>query len=708
MQTEGKSGAARSALDKVDVTQPKSWPAKASEWLRKWLAEPSSLVSQARSSTKQRVRFLAACAVISLTAFGVRLLQWQDMRVETLQEDSIATTLVHLYELETKRMEEDGGLLFPSKPIAPDDARLLIHPPGYSLLLGALYGTEHPDNHYFALRMAQVLCDVLSVFILFLIAAEYFPLALSLIAGLLAALSPHHAYYSLWLSPDSLVVLPILLGVLFFIKACKQPKFATILAAGAFFGLACWLRANPLLLAPMFAAITFAVFERGKRLRSAVVLLLAMSAVIAPITIRNWVIYHRFIPLTIVTGLNLIQGLAEFDKEKRFGMPLMDAEALVKDAEWHNRPDYERSLWFPDGIERDQYRFKRGVQVIRANPLWFAKIVLSRMAFMLRYNDFRPQNNDVFTSIAPTVLPAPNFGHQIGDTEKMQQTDASYPSDWLANPESRSSQAQVSIETSGSLNLMSDDSEYGAQISSTPITLKKHTDYVIRIPVSLQQGPMSVRIAAPTPNVVLAFKHLSPDKIRKTKKKSLEDKESGLGAQSDSSDNDAHQTEPAMKTLELAFASGNQESARIVFSNNGASSGRAMVKIGAAEIFELGATPYQWTRLPRSIARGLQKNIFKTDTMRLLILLGIILLAFARRSKALLILLAVPVYYLLTHAAFSTECRYILAIHFSLCVIVATTLYVAGAAITQGALKFVNRKKSGNAEDDPYATPEPG
>ena len=111
---------------------------------------------------------------------------------------------------------------------------MLIHPPGYSILLGALYGTEHPDNHYFALRMLQVLCDGLSVLMLFLIAAEVFPFALSLIAGLLAALSPHQAYYSLWLSPDSLVVLPILSGVLFFIKASKQPKFSNIIAAGVF------------------------------------------------------------------------------------------------------------------------------------------------------------------------------------------------------------------------------------------------------------------------------------------------------------------------------------------------------------------------------------------------------------------------------------------------------------------------------------------
>ena len=94
--------------------------------------------------------------------------------------------------------------------------------------------------------------------------------------------------------------------------------------------------------------------------------------------------------------------------------------------------------------------------------------------------------------------------------------------------------------------------------------------------------------------------------------------------------------------------------------------------------------------------------------MRLLILLGIILLAFARRRKALLILFAVPVYYLGTHAAFSTEYRYILAIHLFLFVIVATTLYVAGVAIKEGALQLASRRKRRIEEEDNYATAEHG
>ncbi len=709
MQTELQSGASSAVPDPVGSFQPESWRVSASEWLRTCLAEPSALEPQAKLSTKQHLRFITACAVIFFTAFGVRLLQWQDMRVETLHEDSIATTFVRVYEKEAKRMEEDGGALFPSKEVDPGDASMLVRPPGYALLLRGLYGTQHPDNHYFTLRMIQVICDALSVLMLFLIAAEFFPFALSLIAGFLAALSPHLSYHSLWLSPDSLVVLPILLGVFFFIKASKHPKYATVIASGVCFGLACWWRSNPLLLALLFAAITFVTFARGKKMRSAMLLLLAMGAVISPITIRNWVVYHRFIPLTIVTGLNLIQGLAEMDSEGKFALPPKDADAMVKDAEWHNRPEYVRSLWFPDGIERDEYRFKRGTEVIRANPVWFAKGMLFRMAFMLRYNDFRSQNYNASPSIAPTVLPEPSFGHAIEVSEGSIPVWSNSVSEMLSNAERLSTGIDVSITPSGSLRLIGDGIDNAEHLSPSPIAVKKNTDYILVIPIALEQGQADLKIRALDRRFTLQSRrvyHFS--KKAKAKQNKNVDQAAASSASANaakSEEQKAHEEKP-MTLTQVAFSSGKNQEVRFVIANNGASE-KTVLQTGDAQLFEIGATPYQWTQVPRSIARGLQKNIFKTDTMRLLILLGIVLLAFARRRNALLILLAVPVYYLGTHAAFSTEYRYILAIHFFLFVIVATTLYVAGAAIKEGALMLANRKNKKTGEDY-YPLPERG
>jgi hypothetical protein len=704
MRTQSKAGAVDTAPAPVGSSQSRNWHVIVSEWVRSCLAEPPSPKLQVTKPIKHHFHLLSACALIFLTAFGVRLLQWQDMRVETLREDSIATTLVNLYEIEAKRMEEDGGVLFPDKAIDPGDARMLVHPPGYSILLRGLYGTEHPDNHYFTLRMIQVICDALSVLLLFLIAAQFFPFVPSVIAGILAALSPHHAYYSLWLSPDSLVVLPILLGVLFFIKASKQAKPVHLITAGICFGLACWLRSNPLLLAPLFAAIIFVTFERGKRLRSAIVLLLAMMAVISPITIRNWLVYKKFIPLTIITGLNLVQGLAEFDKGNKFGLPPMDADAMVKDVQWHNRPDYGRNLFMPDGVERDQYRFKRGVEVIRANPGWFAKGLFLRMAFMLRYNDFRPQNNDTFTSIAPTVLPRPSFGHSIDVSENTTPVWSNNVDEMFASSARLSKEIDVSIMPSGRLRLLADGTAHAEQLSPPPIAVKPGTDYILTIPIALEQGRADLKIRALDQRFTLQSKLIfhSAKKIKAGKSRNPEPSISEAKSEAQAVD----ETQPAT-LIQLPFSSGDNRDVRFVIANNAAPE-KTILQAGEAQLFEIGKTPYQWTQIPRAVVRGLQKNIFKTDTMRLLILLGILLLAFARRQKALLILLAVPVYYIGTHAAFSTEYRYILAIHFFLFVISATTIYVTGAAIKEGVLKLMYRKQRKLVETDTYAAPELG
>ncbi|MEK6323697.1 MAG: hypothetical protein AABN33_18810 [Acidobacteriota bacterium] len=67
-----------------------------------------------------------------------------------------------------------------------------------------------------------------------------------------------------------------------------------------------------------------------------------------------------------------------------------------------------------------------------------------------------------------------------------------------------------------------------------------------------------------------------------------------------------------------------------------------------------------------------------------LIIAGIVLLGIARRKNALLVLLAVPAYYLCVQSAFHTEYRYILAIHYLLFIMAAVTVYFAGKLIGLG------------------------
>src|SRR5262245_15598122 len=87
-----------------------------------------------------RTRLAAFCAVVFLTTAGVRLLYWQDNYADISRGRmwSGHLMLTVFYHDQAQKMLEDG-MLFPSK--APDggDTSILTHPPGYSLLIVALY-----------------------------------------------------------------------------------------------------------------------------------------------------------------------------------------------------------------------------------------------------------------------------------------------------------------------------------------------------------------------------------------------------------------------------------------------------------------------------------------------------------------------------------------------------------------------------------------
>src|SRR5207344_347975 len=111
--------------------------------------------------------------------------------------------------------------------------------------------------------------------LIFLIAAELLPARIAIIAGALAALSPQLAYYSLILIPDSLATLPLMLAIYFVVRVKKSNSFRSVVAAGAFIGLSCWLRSNALMMAPFLAVALLVIMDRARRLRYALTLVAA-------------------------------------------------------------------------------------------------------------------------------------------------------------------------------------------------------------------------------------------------------------------------------------------------------------------------------------------------------------------------------------------------------------------------------------------------
>jgi 4-amino-4-deoxy-L-arabinose transferase-like glycosyltransferase len=323
-------------------------------------------------SLRTRVIF---ALVIFLLAFGVRVLCWNHTRAEV---GKVQTGVTADYKRIANLLRQEGIAAFVSRTSSLSDPNNLGHPPGYPMLMSAFRDSDA------AIQFVQITCDALSAVMIFLIVIEFFPLSAALIAGILAAFSPQFAWNSVLLLPDSLAVLPILLAIYCLARATKNPRLFHFIIAGAFVGVSCWLRANALLLTFFLAAATWLLFARQRPWRYSLAVIAGTILLVAPLTIRNAIVFHRFIPLSLGAGQTLLEGIADYDRPMRFGIPNTDVGIMKLEADEAQRPDYNRALFNPDGVEREHSRLTRGFAVIRAHPFWFAGVMTRRAASMLK------------------------------------------------------------------------------------------------------------------------------------------------------------------------------------------------------------------------------------------------------------------------------------------------------------------------------------
>ena len=213
------------------------------------------------------------------------------------------------------------------------------------------------------------------------------------------------------------------------------------------------------------------------------------------------------------------------------------------------------------------------------------------------------------------------------------------------------------------LRIESDQTKYDAQFISAPINTEMQTDYLLRLPVRIEQGRISISIVNAKDNSQLASAIVEP----------LDWKSA---------------SEQPLNVIEIPFVSSNTNAVQIVFSNEASKDARNIVQVGERQLYALGAASSTWTRFPRASVRLIQK-LFITAVMLPLAILGLIVLILARKRSTIVILLVVPTYYLLFQSMLHTEYRYVLAIHYFLFVLVAVALYWLGSLLWRSLVKSV-------------------
>lgn len=587
-------------------------------------------------SRESRRRIITICLVIFLLAISIRLFHWQDNRPIF---PKLFTGMVEHYQSNARLLLDGDFAGFITGPAPPSDANILTYPPGYPIILGVVFKVFGESDA--AMRLFQIVCDAGAAMLVFLIAAELLPVTAATIAGALAALSPQLAYYSLILIPDSLATLPILLAIYFIIRAKKSNSFRAVVAAGALVGVSCWLRANALMMGPFLAVVLLVTMDRARRWRFALTLVAATILVCAPITIRNLVVFHHFIPLSLGVGQMLNFGITDFDKERKYGLPGTDIETVTSEANQYNRPEYARSLFGENGIERDKQRTARALAVVRTHPGWFAGVVLRRTTSMLRLERVhpiattpgvmsrlkKPEEGPPVWSRAPEDLVGPGLGELTGQTQR-----------------------KVSLATDGqSLILENDAPGLNHQIVSSPIPVEKNTDYLLRIPIRVEQGSVVLDITntddtqryGSTP-VLNPLERIKP-------------------------------TDQSLDVHEVAFVTSEVDQISLFLESADRRGGKTVVRLGELELFRLGPASLLWTRCIRFLLHHAQR-FFITAWILPLAIFGIALMLLAGRARDIIVLLAIPAYYVCVQSFLHTEYRYVLAAQPFLYVMVGVTL----------------------------------
>ena len=320
-----------------------------------------------------------------LIAISVRVLTLQFMRARLNDPAWFQTGSYAKFDRQARDILEGRQRLFWIDDPARTD--LAQYPPAFPALVALIYKVTG-DRSAYSVQLVLWFVDLIVSFVLIAgIALSVSGKRAAIAAGFLVALSPLFAMYAAFPSADAPTTWFVLAGNWLLILAAQRKSVLLALAAGAALGIACWLRVNPLYLCVGWAIALF-LFVReawSLRLKLAAAAFAGTIVIIAPIVIRNYLVFPDFTPTGGTIGVNLWEGLGETELGQQHGFIFGDQKMLDVERQRMGWPaDMPLDMQWPDGIRRDRERTRESLAFIRQHPVWYLGVMVGRMWGMLK------------------------------------------------------------------------------------------------------------------------------------------------------------------------------------------------------------------------------------------------------------------------------------------------------------------------------------
>jgi 4-amino-4-deoxy-L-arabinose transferase-like glycosyltransferase len=320
-----------------------------------------------------------------LIAISVRVLTLQFMRAHLNDPAWFQTGSYAKFDRQARDILDGRQNLFWIDDATRTD--LVQYPPAFPALLALIYKVSGDRSAYTTQLVLWFLDLFLSLFLIAGIAATTFGRRAAIASGFLLALSPLFALYAAYPSADIPCTWFVLGGNWLLLLAFQRRNVWLALAAGVLLGVACWLRVNPLYLGVGWAIALFVLTSGGwaLKLKLSGAVLASTVLVIAPIMIRNYLVFPDFTPTGGTIGVNLWEGLGETELGRSHGFLFGDDKMIALERARMGLPaDAPFEMQWPDGIRRDRERTRESLAFIRQHPIWYAGVMMGRMWGMLK------------------------------------------------------------------------------------------------------------------------------------------------------------------------------------------------------------------------------------------------------------------------------------------------------------------------------------
>jgi hypothetical protein len=269
----------------------------------------------------------------------------------------------------------------------PGRTDLVQYPPAFPALVALIYKVTGEHSAYSVQIVLWFIDLIVSFGLIAGIAYTAFGWRAAIASSFLVGLSPIFAMYAAFPSADIPTTWFVLGGNWILLLALQRKNVWLAFAAGVLLAIACWFRVNPWYLFVGWAIALFAIVQAAWTMKAkmGIAVLAGALAVIAPIVIRNYLVFPDFTATGGTIGGNIWQGLGETEFGRANGFLFGDDKLLEYERKKYGwPPDMRIDLQWPDGIRRENERKRESLAFIKQHPIWYLGVMLGRMWGMLK------------------------------------------------------------------------------------------------------------------------------------------------------------------------------------------------------------------------------------------------------------------------------------------------------------------------------------